>query len=238
MTYLKGVLLLLVLANVGYFLWTHGIASPGAPRLAHVAAPTLTLVAEAPPSAASAASASAALVATGAQSPPQDSEASAAAPVESTRCLSIGPFLDVAEAARAAATLRGGGYQPRQRVAEGDVWAGEWVYLPMPPTAAATVQVRASLKAGGIQDALDMPGPNDLPVLSLGLFSEPKRAEARVKLARSLGLRPVIANRKRTGDVYWIDVDLKAADGNLNPADLEEQSGRILRLQVVACPAS
>ena len=239
MTYLKSAVLLLILANVGYFLWAHGIASSGAPPLARVAAPTLTLVNEAPPSAASATSARSASVAIGAQSPRNgDFPASAATPAESARCLSIGPFLDVAEAARAAATLRAGGYQPRQRVAAGDIWAGEWVYLPMPSTAAATAQLRATLKAGGVPDALEMPGPNDLPVLSLGLFSELKRATARIQLARSLGLHPVIADRKRTSDVYWIDVDLKPADENLNPADLEGQSGRIVRLQVVACPAS
>ena len=240
MTQLKSVVLLLILANIGYFLWARGIASSGAPRPERVGAPTLTLATEAPRAAsvdrAAAAgtpgeqTASAAAVGTA-------ESAETAAPPAAARCLSIGPFLDVAEAARAAATLRGGGYQPRQRVAEGDVWAGEWVYLPMPAAPAAAAQLRTKLQAGGIDDALEMPGPDDLPVVSLGLFSEPKRAGARIQLARSLGLNPVVADRKRTGDVYWIDVNLKPTDGNLNPADLEGQSGRIVRLQVVGCPA-
>jgi len=246
-THLKSVVLLLVLANIGYFLWARGIASSGAPRPERVSAPTLTLATEAPRAAsvdraAAAATpgeqaASAANAGAAESAPPRGAQAQAAAPPDATRCLSIGPFLDVAEAARAAATLRGGGYQPRQRVAEGDVWAGEWVYLPMPAAPAAAAQLRAKLQAGGIEDALEMPGPDDLPVVSLGLFSEPKRAGARIQLARSLGLKPVVADRKRTGDVYWIDVDLKPTDGNLNPADLEGQSGRIVRLQVVGCPA-
>ncbi len=75
------------------------------------------------------------------------------------RCISVGPFRDVAEAARAAGTLRGGGYDPRQRVADGDVWAGVWVYLPLPASQTAADQVLAKLKAGGIDDALQMPGP-------------------------------------------------------------------------------
>jgi hypothetical protein len=154
------------------------------------------------------------------------------------RCISVGPFRDVAEASRSAQTLRGGGYDPRQRVAEGEVWAGVWVYLPMPSTRAAGDQILARLKTGGIDDALEMPGPNDTPVISLGLFSEPKRAEARVAQAQSLGLNPGIADRKRTGDVYWIDIDLKPTDGLLNPSDLQGESGHIVRLQVTGCPAA
>src|SRR6202020_926631 len=45
------------------------------------------------------------------------------------RCISVGPFRDVSEAAHAATTLRGGGYDPRQRVADGDIWGRGWVYF-------------------------------------------------------------------------------------------------------------
>src|SRR6202000_2322705 len=88
------------------------------------------------------------------------------------RCISVGPFRDVSEAAHAASTLRGGGYDPRQRVADGEVWAGVWVYLPLPPARAVADQTLAKLKAGGIDDALEMPGPNEGSVISLGLYSE------------------------------------------------------------------
>jgi hypothetical protein len=149
----------------------------------------------------------------------------------------VGPFRDVAEAAHAASTLRSGGYDPRQRVAEGDVWAGVWVYVPAPATRAASDQVLAKLKAGGIEDALEMPGPNDGSVISLGLFSEQKRAQARVAQAQSLGFNPGIADRKRTGNVYWVDIDLKPTDSVLKPSDLQGEVGRIVRLEVKGCPA-
>jgi hypothetical protein len=153
------------------------------------------------------------------------------------RCISVGPFRDVAEAAHAATTLRGGGYDPRQRVADGDVWAGVWVYLPLPASHAAADQILAKLKAGGIDDALEMPGPNEGSVISLGLYGEPKRAQARVAQVQALGFNPGIADRKRTGDVYWIDIDLKPTDSLLNPADLQSEGGRIVRLQVKGCPS-
>jgi hypothetical protein len=154
------------------------------------------------------------------------------------RCISVGPFRDVSEAAHAAATLRGSGYDPRQRVADGEVWAGVWVYLPLPPSRANSEQLLSKLKAGGIDDALEMPGPNDGSVISLGLYSEAKRAQARVAQAQALGFNPGIADRKRTGNVYWIDVDLKPTDSLLNPADLQGESGRIVRLEVKGCPSN
>ncbi len=155
------------------------------------------------------------------------------------RCVSVGPFRDVAEAAHAASTLRGGGYDPRQRVADGDVWAGVWVYLPLPPTHAAAEQEIAKLKSAGIEDALEMPGSGDGSVISLGLFTDQKRAQARVVQAQALGLNPAIADRKRTGNVYWVDVDLKPTDGLLKPSDLQGQgeAGRITRLEVKGCPS-
>jgi hypothetical protein len=152
------------------------------------------------------------------------------------RCISVGPFRDVSEAAHAATTLRGGGYDPRQRVADGEVWVGVWVYLPLPPSRAAGDQTLAKLKAGGIDDALEMPGPNEGSVISLGLYNEPKRAQARVAQAQALGFNPGIADRKRTANVYWIDIDLKPTDSLLNPADLQSDAGRIVRLEVKGCP--
>ena len=101
----------------------------------------------------------------------------------------------------------------------------------------AVEQLLTKLKKGGIEDALEMPGPNDASVVSLGLFSEPKRAQARVVQAQRLGLKPQVADRKRVGNVFWVDIDLKTTDGLLNPSDLQGEAGRITRLEVKACPA-
>jgi hypothetical protein len=261
LTGLKGLVLCLLLANMGYFLWARGIDTPSqAPAQAGLG--SLKLATEVAPANLGAASspvpagAAAANDGSAASNPiAANSEASAnsaltggaadtAAPDAGTllanvqRCISVGPFRDVAEAAHAATTLRGGGYDPRQRVADGDVWAGVWVYLPLPSSRAAGDQILAKLKAGGIDDALEMPGPSDGSVISLGLYSEPKRAQARVAQAQALGFNPGVADRKRTGNVYWIDIDLKPTDSLMNPADLQGESGRIVRLEVRACPAA
>jgi hypothetical protein len=244
-TLLKSIVVCLVLANVGYFLWARGIAkTPEAPALGLPAA-TLKLASEssetpraAGPDAGNAAAAGITGSSSGTDAPRADAGDGVRQELLTNvkRCISVGPFHDVSEAAHAATTLRGGGYDPRQRVADGEVWAGVWVYLPLPPSRAAGDQTLAKLKAGGIDDALEMPGPNEGSVISLGLYSEAKRAQARVAQAQALGFNPGIADRKRTGNVYWIDIDLKPTDSLLNPADLQSDAGRIVRLEVKGCP--
>ncbi len=225
MTLLKSLVLGLVLANAAYFLWTSGIGQTQAVAVVSPAPMTLKLASEvATPTAADSA-----VIA----HPESDSGAGVG-----MRCVTVGPFKDVSAAAHAASTLRSGGYDPRQRVVDGDVWAGVWVYLPIPPTHAASEQMLAKLKAGGIEDALEMPGPADGSVISLGVFGEQKRAQSRVAQAQALGFNPALADRKRAGTVYWIDLDLKAGDGALNPADLQGEAGHISRVQIKACPAA
>ncbi len=258
MTLLKSIVVCLVLANVGYFLWARGIATTAEQPAPAAPMPTLRLRSESTrtegaaagstaagstaagsTAAAKAATAGGATAGTSgsASSPETGGGAKPGLLTNVKRCISVGPFHDVSEAAHAATTLRTAGYDPRQRVAEGDVWAGVWVYLPLPPARSNAEQLLAKLKAGGIDDALEMPGPNEGSVISLGLYSEPKRAQARVAQAQALGFNPGIADRKRTGNVYWIDIDLKPTESLLNPADLQGESGHIVRLEVKGCPS-
>jgi hypothetical protein len=248
LTLLKAMVVCLVLANVCYFLWEHGVAKPPETVVAPPTPGTLRLASESPDAVRTESSSS--VAGSGATGAPPAATSAPAAPdgardgsnsgllTNVKRCISVGPFRDVSEAAHAASTLRGGGYDPRQRVADGEVWAGVWVYLPLPAVRAVADQTLAKLKAGGIDDALEMPGPNEGSVISLGLYSEPKRAQIRVAQAQALGFNPGIADRKRNGNVYWIDIDLKPTDGLLNPSDLQGESGRIVRLEVKGCPSA
>jgi hypothetical protein len=93
------------------------------------------------------------------------------------------------------------------------------------------------LKQRGIADAYIMPAADQTNVISLGIFSETERAQRRAEEVRSLGFTPSIADRTRKDTVYWIDIDLKPTDAMLNPSDIQSESGRIVRLQVQACPS-
>jgi hypothetical protein len=237
LTFLKSIVVCLVVANVAYFLWARGIAPTASVPAASAPAATLMLASEAQPSPRQTIPEVVSASPVPSETGPTDLGDDKSALLNNVRrCISVGPFRDVSEAAHAATTLRGGGYDPRQRVADGEVWAGVWVYLPLPATRSAGEQMLAKLKAGGFDDALEMPGPTDGSVISLGLYSESKRAQARVAQAQALGFNPAIADRKRTGNVYWIDIDLKPTDNLLNPADLQGETGRIVRLEVRGCP--
>ncbi len=210
MKVLKGIVFLLVLANVGYFLYARGIAVPPYTAQPAPATPGLKLVAE---------------------------TSAPVAPAAPSRCVSIGPFSELAESTHAQATLRGGGYAPRQRVADADIADGVLVYLPMPATPAAATALRRKLKGAGIAEAPDVSGPNDVTVISLGSFSDSLRAQARMTQIRQLGLSPQSLEHKQGGTVYWLDVDLKPSDGPLNPADLHADNGHGVQLEVRECPA-
>lgn len=243
MTVLKALVLALVLGNIGCFLWTRDIADTA---VAPVVAPTSTIkLASEVPQRAHGAPVEASNPDSAAAAAPNDGphdEQSASLLTNVKRCISIGPFRDVAEATRSATSLRARGYGPRQRVAEGEVWAGVWVYIPKPEGHEGVDLLLSTLKKAGVEDALEMPGPEESPVISLGLFSEPKRAQARVALVQGIGLQPVVVDRKRAGNVFWVDIDLKSTEGLLNPADLQgeiaPEANRIVRLEIKGCPGT
>jgi hypothetical protein len=234
MTMLKAVVFSLLFLNVVYFLWARDVVSLQSEPPVRLSGPSLKLASEVPGlTHADDAGDDGAGGADG-----SGSAGNKALLTNVARCITVGPFRDVAEAARAATTLRGSGYEPRQRVADGEVSAGVWVYLPKPESFTVTENVLGTLRKAGIDDALEMPGPNDTPVISLGIFNEPKRAQNRVTRAQTLGYKPVIADRKRQADMYWVDVSLKPTDALITPADLHPEAGHIMRLEVKACPAA
>lgn len=210
---LKVTLFVLVLANVGYYLYVHGFApSPPAPPPPAGPVTGALKIADAPPL--------------------------PVAPANSMRCVSIGPFGDVGDSNRAEVTLRGGGYVPRQRQAAGEVQEGVFIFVPIPATPAAAAMLRKMLKGAGFADAPDVPGPNSATVISLGVFNDPKRAQTRLALAQQAGLAAQSVERKHTTTAYWLDVDLKPADGQLNPADLHTEATHGPQLTVIECPAT
>lgn len=208
---LKAIVFVLVLANVGYYLYVHGFApAPPAPQpaAAHVTG-SLTL-ADAPPP----------------------------APANPLRCVSLGPFSEPGDSNRAEATLRGGGYAPRQRTAVGAIQEGMFVYVPIPPTPAAAAMLRKMLKDAGFADAPDVTGPNAATVISLGVFNDPKRGQTRLALAQQAGLAAQSVGRRHVATAYWLDVDLKPTDGPLNPADLHTDVSHGAQLTVTECPVT
>lgn len=157
------------------------------------------------------------------------------APAAAPRCVSVGPFLDLAETAEAAARLREKGYVPQQRLADSPVWMGFWVFLsPFPSHADATAAVE-TLRAHGVEDLYIEAGGDDENAVSLGLYSDRQRAEALAGDIRQLGYDPEIGERYRVASVYWVDVVLPPS-ARLVPSEYQTRAGRIVREEERECP--
>jgi hypothetical protein len=159
-----------------------------------------------------------------------------AANEEKSTCTSVGPFADLGQASQAQATLRSLGYEPRQRVEQGELWTGYWVSVRDFATREAAEAALRTLNNNGVTDVYLMPGAEPENVLSLGVFSDYQRAQRRAEQVRALGLTPQISDRKRAGSVFWLDVNLKEPGEIIDTSVFQVGQSRILRLELRACP--
>jgi hypothetical protein len=160
------------------------------------------------------------------------------AQIDTLSCTSIGPFPDLPQASQAQASLRAAGFEPRQRMEQGEIWAGYWVSVQGLATRDAAEAALKTLAANGIGDVYVMPGSDPPNVLSLGVFSDYQRAQRRVDEVRAIGLTPRIDDRKRAGSVYWIDVDLMEPGQLIDSSIFQADPRKITRLEMRACPAT
>jgi len=256
---MRHLFLMLVLVNLGFAAWSAWVApSARGGRPADEGLPALTLVSEVPADLRSAdvevqsepaAQSAPAQPATDAPpdaaavpAPGDDAAATgelAAAPVE-TRCTSVGPFRDLSQAAAAAATLRGGGYQATQRVLEGEIWSGYWVYIPAIPTEQEAnetlTKVREGVREARIPDAYVIRNSDSGNLVSLGVFSEISGVSRLREEVRALGFEPQVVDRTTRATVYWIDIALAA--GQTLDFETLQPPGRIIRLEQRACEAA
>lgn len=258
---MRNLFLALVLANFAFAAWSAWVspgqqvgrsADDGLPALTLVSevpvdlrssgvvveqgdAPTLAVSTDAPldlrPAPAPAESAAAETEIVAAES---SGAATAGAPA-SARCTSVGPFRELSQAATAAATLRAAGHEPLQRVAEGDIWIGYWVYIQAIASEAEANDILAKVRAEGITDSYVIPNSDSGNLVSLGVFSEISGVTRRREQVRALGFEPQVVDRTRRATVYWVDVTLEPSQ--TLDFDALQPPGRIIRLEQRACEA-
>jgi len=192
---------------------------------------------EAPPAPPRVAAAPAALPVPVVVTPPPTETTVAAAPTGGDggagRCTTIGPFRELSQAATAAATLRAAGFEPEQRVAEGDIWIGYWVYIQAIPSVDEANKILAKVRESGITDSYVIPNSDTGNLVSLGVFSEISGVSRRRDEVRALGFEPHVVDRTRRATVYWVDVMLRG-DRAIDFESLQPP-GRIMRLEQKPC---
>lgn len=231
----RNAILILVLVNLVFMAWTRWIDVPAEPpanqAVAHL--PRLLLASEAPARPAAKAALAAAVPAAEANAPRGEGSPSTATP-SARRCVSVGPFDDLAQETRAANMLQERGFAPQQRSESGDVRDGFWVYVAGIKSAAEEARVLRALQDAGISDAHAIAATEDGRRVSVGLFIERPGAERRARAVEHLGFSPDIVDRHKAGTLYWLDLDLGTSDAAV-PTEGLAPASEAVKAQPRAC---
>lgn len=117
-------------------------------------------------------------------------------------CQTIGPFPGRGEADAFISKLEALDQSPVLRTAQVEQPSGYWVYLPSMPRAKARRTID-ELAAKGVKDYF-LGRQN---YISLGIFSDKRTAEDRVREISGLGYQPLLEPRFVTREVYWLDFE-------------------------------
>jgi hypothetical protein len=239
----RNAILILVLVNLVFMAWTHWIDVPAEPAVnqadAHL--PKLVLASEAapdhPPPKRVVAAATAVAQPPAAATAPSDASAGSATPAAGRRCVTVGPFNDLAEETHASGLLQQRGFTPQARTEPGEVRDGFWVYVAGIKSPTDEAQVLRTLQEAGINDAHAIAPTADGRRVSVGLFIERPGAERRARAVEHLGFAPDIVDRHKPGTVYWVDLDLGASDAAIPTDGLVPASEVPVKAEPHACAA-
>ena len=203
---MKNLLLLLILANILYFMWGMFAAEEPQPGVAVVEEADLgpPLEVSGGPGGDAVASAGAVL---------GSGERSNLEAVVGRSCVTIGPFKLVDDADTAVLEYGNDGMKTALRSEQGQIFVGHWVQIRNVPDEATANRMLEKLKGGGLTDAYLVRTEDEGLKISLGLFGDVERAERIELQARSLELPADISPRMREGSVYFVDIGLPPGKG-------------------------
>ena len=216
---MRNAFIALLVVNLVYFAWAQWIDEPRTPPVNEALAklPRLKLISELPPE----------------QRPATNTRTVLN---ETPACMSVGPFGDITNAAKAAGILTAKGFAPQQRAEEAGTSTGYWVYVGALKDDVEADKMRVSLEKAGVKDALVMPPGGDAGRrISLGLFSDRAHADQRAASLKRLGFKAEVAEHKLPQVVYWIDLTPRPGMTTVPLADLFAE-GVGSRIAVQPCP--
>jgi hypothetical protein len=222
----RAVFFLLLFANLAFLAWAEWIdvPEPAPTNEAYAKLPRLKLIGELPADDSRASSGSA-------------RKTSLQTAAQIIRCFSVGPFVDQASATRGASQLRERGLTPRQRIGEGEITKGFWVYVGGLKSDRDVNDVLHTLEQSHVEDAHLMPDTEgDARRVSVGVFSQREHADRRARSLQKLGLQPEIADRKLPARLFWMDVDLPPGATIPTAQDLAGSGDADIHVEVTSCP--
>ena len=203
---MKNLLLLLVLANVLYFMWSMFATEDPQPGVAVVDESDLG-----PPLQVSVGQGSDTVTSAGAVlglGEPSDLEA-----VVGRSCVTIGPFKVSDDADSAVLEYGNEGMRTAMRSEQGQIFVGHWVQIRNVADEATAKDMLEKLIAGGLNDAYLVRTEDEGLKISLGLFGDIEGAEKIELQAKSLDLPADISPRMREGTVFFVDIGLPPGKG-------------------------
>ena len=203
---MKNLLLLLILANVLYFMWSAFTTEDAQPGVAVVDESDLG-----PPLQVALGQGGDAVASAGAVlglGEPSDLEA-----VVGRSCVTIGPFKVSGDADSAALEYGNEGMRTAMRSEQGQIFVGHWVQIRNVADEATAKDMLEKLIAGGLNDAYLVRTEDEGLKISLGLFGDIEGAEKIELQARSLDLPADISPRMREGTVFFVDIGLPPGKG-------------------------
>jgi len=152
-------------------------------------------------------------------------------------CVSVGPYLERPVAEQAEARLARLGFAVRLRESRETVRVGDWVRVEDLATPEDAANALAQLKTAGVADAYVLTEEVPGTVISLGVFTEPERAEQARTIAKMAGFEPRTVERTREADVLWLDIDRQASAGLPSLEQLgADGEGRLPGIGLRRCP--
>ena len=227
---MRNLLLVLLLANILYFVWGKYAEEPRVSGIAVVSESDLGPRLEVTdPAIAQPSTSVDAVLGSG---KPSDLGA-----VVGRSCVTIGPFKSAEDSSAALTEYEGEGMWASMRTTEGQIFVGHWVQIrDIPDRASGNVMIE-KLKTGGLRDAYIVETEEDGLKISLGLFGEISRAERIELQAKSLGLPADITRRTRDATVFFVDIGLPPGKGAGGIVAKYGEDKVLLREQAT-CPSS
>ena len=225
---MKNILLMLLLANILYFVW--GMTSEEETQ------PGVDIVAESdlgPPLDVTAGRDRDTVASVGAML--GSGEPSALQAVVGRSCATIGPFKDVEDAGSAMLEYANEGMTTTMRSAQGEIFVGHWVQIRNIADYEQANVALDQLSASGLGEAYLVSTEDEGLKISVGVFADVELAEKAELQARSLDLPAEISQRTRKGEVFFVDIGLPHGKG---AGAMVERYGqdRVLLRGAATCP--